>query len=322
MLCALLSSFKSYDRVLNSVYLVNQPMFDFDFVRDVLATLQNLVTAGEAEISHGTMNPYAALFDLNCLDQMYTLLKAIAETAPKDKEGHPSWRASSKGGETSIEEKIMDILVKVKKAADFAQNQQVSSMVLEIWAKFFQPLGFSLGHAQARQVTLKIYYQSETRVLEVAPSITFGELDSQLAKKFGRRLSISYKDEEGESIVIDSETVMSRAMAFFMTSAKNGQPVGRLYLLDHPSAGPPSPSSSPVAGSALSSSPVLSSSPLAARHAPVAGSTTPASPKLPQRQVAFSSINTVIPIPASTIRCKSHSCAYSSVLRAGGVLSQ
>lgn len=316
ILCTQLSSFKTYDRVLSSVYGVNQPTFDIEFVRDVVSTLQNLVTAGEAEAGLTTVNPYAALFDLNSIDQIYTLLKAMNDMQPKEKDGapaQPAWKASSRGGDATVEEKIMDILAKVKKAADIAANQHVAAMIVEIWAKFFQPLGYSLGHAQTRLVTLKICYQSETRVLEVPPSLTFSELEAQLAKKFGRRMSISYKDEEDETVLIDSDTTMARAMALFMTAVgtnKQAQPAGRLYLTDYPG----SPSSSPVAPAHLSSSPVTSR---LAQHQPPAGSQ---SPKLPTRQPLFASINTVIPIPGSTTSL----CSFSRkcFFRAGGVLAE
>lgn len=48
-LCKSLAFFKSYDKVLTKVYKYFGPTYNFEFARDVIVTLDNIVNVGEME---------------------------------------------------------------------------------------------------------------------------------------------------------------------------------------------------------------------------------------------------------------------------------
>jgi hypothetical protein len=126
LLCSLLSNFKEYDKVLNTVYTYCGPSFNFEFVRDILSTLGTILRAGAVDLG---VNQFALLFDLSCIDRFNFLLQVLSSdclvdaylTVSQSLQENSSvdasaWRAPTQG-DRSIEEKIMDILLVVKVGA-------------------------------------------------------------------------------------------------------------------------------------------------------------------------------------------------------------
>ncbi len=173
-LCAMLNNFKVYDQVLNTVYTYCGPSFNFDLIRDILNTLLNLLSAGAAEPDSRAVNPYALLFDLSAIDRIHSLLKSIQESSPADVN---AWRSQTQG-DRSIEEKVMEILLKVKKANDDnspGSVSPVSVMIAEIWQKYFAVHGYQMVPNQS-VLMLKLYYQNDIRVAEIPRSMSFAEV--------------------------------------------------------------------------------------------------------------------------------------------------
>jgi hypothetical protein len=79
---------------LTEVYKYCGPTYDFDFVRDILSSLENIVNVGEmeSEESGQRINKYAEEFDLECIDKIRSLLVALRESKP---ESINAWRGIS-----------------------------------------------------------------------------------------------------------------------------------------------------------------------------------------------------------------------------------
>jgi hypothetical protein len=227
LLCNLLSNFKEYDKVLNTVYTYCGPSFNFEFVRDILSTLGSILRAGAVDLG---VNQFALLFDLSCIDRFNFLLQSLQENASVDAN---AWRAPSQG-DRSIEEKIMDILLVVKRAHDETSPgslSPISAMIEDIWKRYFSPRGYQLVPNQTL-ISLKLYYGEECRVADVSRHISFAEILSVISKKFGRPLQPSYVDEEGELVIIDSDAVWERALLRWMTMERTQQASAKLVLSD------------------------------------------------------------------------------------------
>ncbi len=124
--------FKEYDMVLTQVYKFCGPAFNFEFVRDVLTGLDNIVNVGEMEaeekqklnqvaflflllkqnfvqsslcwnlmMKSTVFSQYALSFDLGCVDSIRNVLQAMKQTSSDDL---AAWRQTNRHpDENSVE---------------------------------------------------------------------------------------------------------------------------------------------------------------------------------------------------------------------------
>jgi hypothetical protein len=64
---------------LTRVYKYSGPTYDFEFARDVLVALDNIINAGLLN----TQRPFALYFDVECVDKLSGLLRDISENPHK-----------------------------------------------------------------------------------------------------------------------------------------------------------------------------------------------------------------------------------------------
>jgi hypothetical protein len=269
-LCKALVHFKEYDRVLTEIYKHSGPAYNFDFVRDILTCLDNIVTMGELDSEdHNTAtNKYALQFDLESIDRMRGLLQAIKDSRPEDIN---AWRHKKADETGSVENKTKHLLRKIKLAhdgpADKPTKVHVSRMIAEIWQAFFADADAAASGpvapvtpAPVQSIALKCYYGDDIRVVEVSRDATFEEIYTSLSTKFGgHALQVTYVDEDGDYVTVDSISTLEKAV--ICQNAHRTQKAVKLHLFERPVPLVSSPIGSPVG------SPMGVMSPLMARVA-------------------------------------------------------
>jgi Ca2+-binding EF-hand superfamily protein len=249
-LCKALIHFKAYDRVLTEVYKYCGPTYNFDFVVDILSALENIINIGEMEGEETqSANKYALEFDLECIDKIKSLLAAMKESKPEDLN---AWRGQLKPGDTPVEHKVKSILYKVKIALDRAGQKtaknHLSTMIMDIWKQYFA----TSGPQPQNKILLKCFLGDDIRVIEVPRDIQFNDLQNGLQTKYAKQMNITYKDEEGDHITIDSQPILQKVLA---AADKAKHRTVKLYLIEKSdathrdlgiSASPGSPFGSPL----------------------------------------------------------------------------
>lgn len=266
-----LAHFKAYDRVLTEIYKYCGPTYNFEFVNDILIALEKILDAGELDDTAGP-NKFALEFDLECIDKIRSLMTAIKESRPEDLN---AWRQRKPGEGNSVESKIRVILYKIKIAHDSPMTTKpakahISRMIGEIWVQFFaeqqqQPQALHSAPAVHQQFdpssvvvaappapsasiyNIKCYFGDDIRVLEVPRTSSWEDIRASILAKYGatpdRHINITFVDEEGDHITVDSLALMEKA------SAGAGNRAVKLHLVEkslHSSA-LGSPIGSPVA---------------------------------------------------------------------------
>lgn len=81
-----LAHVKVYDRVLGSVYKYSGYSYNFELARDVLVALDNIFNVGQILVEHLSlqMNPFAPVFDLECIDQLRHIYSILKDNAQKE----------------------------------------------------------------------------------------------------------------------------------------------------------------------------------------------------------------------------------------------
>ena len=81
---------------------------------------------------------------------------------------------------------------------------------------------------------LKCCYGDDIRVVEIQTDITFEQLQETIFSRFGgKQLNITYKDEEGDYITIDSLALLQKTANSQLAS---GAKAVKLFLFDRPSS--------------------------------------------------------------------------------------
>eukprot|EP01114_Cavostelium_apophysatum_P006203 TRINITY_DN1744_c0_g1_i12.p1 TRINITY_DN1744_c0_g1~~TRINITY_DN1744_c0_g1_i12.p1 ORF type:complete len:563 (+),score=198.38 TRINITY_DN1744_c0_g1_i12:1357-3045(+) len=219
VLCKSLSHFKTYDAILTKVYKYCGPTFNFEFGRDVVVALDNVVNAGEVDIDHRTKsapvdNKYALAFGLDSIDKLSTLLSSIKENP--NKELVDSWRME-RPDDSTLEEKVRALLQKLKKVhqsngarqnptADVSKH--IASMIDETLKK-----NFPEEKPVATTILVKAVLDQDIRAITVPHNILFADLKAGLEFKFNQPiLTLSYLDEEEDKITIDSQEILEKAI--------------------------------------------------------------------------------------------------------------
>lgn len=214
------------------------PSYNLEFVRDVLAALQNIVNVGDMEADEERkVNLYAIKFDLEAIDKLQSTLSVLA-TLPNQ----AAWKAPPKEGEKSIEQRLQWLLFKLKKAHDAntqdSASRHVSAQIVQIWKQYFPPKDSNTPLDEnvrvGEMLLLKCVHNEEVRVVEVAENIEFPALNTLLETKYGRQLNITFKDDEGDYVTIDDQASLLKAISFF--KKKTGRTI-RLHLFDSHSTG-------------------------------------------------------------------------------------
>lgn len=203
--------FKVYDQVLTEIYKFCGPSFNFEFVRDVLAALDNIVNVGEMEAEEKQkLNQYALSFDMGCVDSIRGVLQAL-RYASKDE--LDAWRQNSHTpGEAPVEDKIRSLLFKIKRVHDGNSeakiSRHISQMIGSVWKEYYKDNQDHLDN----KVLVKCYHGDDIRVVEVPRDVRYQDFLSELQGKYVGPLTVTYKDEEGESITIDSQGSLETAI--------------------------------------------------------------------------------------------------------------
>eukprot|EP01122_Echinamoeba_exundans_P009822 TRINITY_DN3538_c0_g1_i1.p1 TRINITY_DN3538_c0_g1~~TRINITY_DN3538_c0_g1_i1.p1 ORF type:complete len:1064 (+),score=289.89 TRINITY_DN3538_c0_g1_i1:121-3312(+) len=233
-LCSALSHFKAFDRVLTEVYKFCGATYNFEFVNDILTTLEKILDAGElaAEDTVNGGNKFALEFDLECIDQIRKFMTEIKEARPEDLN---AWRQRKPGEGNSVEAKVRNILYKVKIAHDSPATTKpakahISRMIGELWMRHFaeqpaqqqqqivDPASVVIAApvpAAASIFSIKCYFDDDIRVLEVPRTASWDEIRIAIFAKYGltidRHINITYADEEGDHITVDSLALLEKA---------------------------------------------------------------------------------------------------------------
>jgi len=153
-------------------------------------------------------------------------LQSLKESKPEDLAAWKQSEAST--GETSIEFKLRNLLTKVKvglerSSTDSSVKQNVLRMIDETFRAYFTAPDpqVAAGAASAApvpppvtMVLLKCFYGDDIRVAEVPTTVTFEQLQEIIFNKFGfvgKAINITYKDEEGDNVTIDSISLLQKA---------------------------------------------------------------------------------------------------------------
>eukprot|EP01087_Luapelamoeba_hula_P013814 TRINITY_DN3982_c1_g1_i5.p1 TRINITY_DN3982_c1_g1~~TRINITY_DN3982_c1_g1_i5.p1 ORF type:complete len:859 (+),score=157.44 TRINITY_DN3982_c1_g1_i5:1017-3593(+) len=273
-----LSFFKVYDQVLTQIYKFCGPSYNFEFVRDILVALDSIVNVGEMEAEEKSkLNQYALTFDMGCVDGLKTVLQLLKQTPAADLD---SWRQGThRASEPPLEDMLKSLLYKIKRVHDANKDstvsRHISQMIAEVWNTYFQ------DKVVEAKILIKCYYGDEIRVLEVPRHIKFTDLIAELQQKYGKGISITYQDEEGDPITIDSQLTLDSAIEKTIKASSKTlkvrvvarQPLQTPFLTPSPSLrGSPlvTPSGSPPG-----SPPRLSRSGSGASSSSTSASTTP-----------------------------------------------
>eukprot|EP01119_Soliformovum_irregulare_P013118 TRINITY_DN3460_c0_g1_i1.p1 TRINITY_DN3460_c0_g1~~TRINITY_DN3460_c0_g1_i1.p1 ORF type:complete len:953 (-),score=284.24 TRINITY_DN3460_c0_g1_i1:498-3326(-) len=214
-----LTHFKSYDRVLSTMYKYSGPVFNFEFARDVLIALDNILNVGEVEVEATRQpNQFALAFDLEVIDKLGALLAAIKENP--DKDAISAWR-QSRPDDSSLEDKVKSILVKVSRVlhhqmAANPASKHVMSMIETLAKKYYteptkpeQPI----HQVENTAMLVKAILGEDIRVVSLPKTITQPEMKSGFEAKFGKSpLILQYEDEEGDKVIIDSKNSLDKAI--------------------------------------------------------------------------------------------------------------
>jgi len=211
-----LAYFKVYDQVLTQIYKFCGPSFNFEFVRDILIALENIINVGEMEAEEKQkLNQYALTFDMGCVDGIRGVLLAIKQSPPEELE---AWRQKARRpGETSIEDKIKSLLFKIKRVHDANEggkvSRHISQMIAETWNTFFGSNTFET------RILIKCYCGDDIRVLEVHKDIKFEDIYRELQAKYGKGITVTYADAEGDPITLDSQSALETAIEMHIKDA-------------------------------------------------------------------------------------------------------
>jgi hypothetical protein len=179
-------------------------------------------------------------------------MQAIKDSRPEDIN---AWRHKKAGEAGSVENKTKNLLSKIKIAHDGPVDKptkaHVSRMIADIWQQFFAEQEASVAVETAPQetqtITLKCYYGDDIRVVEISRKSTFEDIYNALITKFGgNMLQVTYIDEEGDYITVDSLATLEKAIV--SQGVHRSQKALKLYLFERPVplTGVSSPIGSPV----------------------------------------------------------------------------
>ncbi|KAL6057997.1 NADPH oxidase 5 [Balamuthia mandrillaris] len=173
----------------------------------------------EAEEQH-KLNQYALSFDAGCVDQLASVLRALKQSSTKELE---AWRQKSRHPkDNTVEEKIRSLLFKIKRVHDSNKDSKisrhVSRMIGTIWKEFFDK-----EESYEAKVLLKCYFGEgkDIRVVEVPKTVSYTALLNELQAKYGTSLVLTYLDDEGDPVTIDSQQSLAAAFdKYFRDSAR------------------------------------------------------------------------------------------------------
>lgn len=225
VLCKGLTYFKEYDRVLSEMYKFIGPTYNFDFVEDIITSLDNIVNIGYIQKSDNGKNHFALVFDLDCVDRIKQMLTLIKDSPP---ENMNSWR-QAKPGQLSVEQRCKILLEKVgyehSQETENKISQHICQMILDIDKTFFQGQEENL---QEKLLLVKCYFGDDIRVIEVPKSISFEELRDIIFYRYDRICNISYKDKENDLITLDNYSLATALNSPEVTQSN----ILKLYLYD------------------------------------------------------------------------------------------
>ncbi len=81
--------------MLTRVYKYVGAVYNFEFARDILVCLDNILNMGELDTDGKSLNKYAFAFDSECVDKLGSLMAAIADNPHKDEVN--AWRLDRPG---------------------------------------------------------------------------------------------------------------------------------------------------------------------------------------------------------------------------------
>jgi len=268
-LCRSLSAFKSYDRVLTSIYKYYGPTYNFEFARDVLVALDNIVNVGDVEVE-GTkgINKYALVFDLEAVDKLGSLLKVIKDNPHREEVN--AWRMQ-RPDDTSLEDKVIHLLAKIERVweVESSHNDRAKPMlnaIREITKVTTEGSKQAVVTTNKNLVLIKAVLEDDIRVVTVPKNISLAELKKGLEFKYGiQGIKLCYQDEEKDYITIDSQPILQKA---FEKHAEAGKSVKMRVIPPAPEGSLKTPPSTPTKASepGAPSKMIESSSPIDRRY--------------------------------------------------------
>eukprot|EP00455_Lapot_gusevi_P001572 TRINITY_DN10610_c0_g2_i2.p1 TRINITY_DN10610_c0_g2~~TRINITY_DN10610_c0_g2_i2.p1 ORF type:complete len:496 (-),score=120.42 TRINITY_DN10610_c0_g2_i2:115-1602(-) len=259
VLASALQYFKLYDSVLRDVYLYLGPTYNFDFVKDILDAMDDILEAGETEArSAGTVHPYILMFDMDVVEKLKQVLLVICDEMDEKMD---SWREKTN---SPLENHIGALLTRIR-AVYSVTLSPVSNAMCEHITSVLQGVEQKLKALQvAREdrkrnaefksafpeasrdtITVKCFFNGDNRMLEVPRSMPLPQIALQVTLKYGRPLILQYQDEEGDKITLDSAALLAKALALM---AKQNSNILKLYLLSPEDSNPASMSMSSGGG--------------------------------------------------------------------------
>lgn len=253
ILCGGLSWFKEYDNVISEAYAVEGPTFNYELISDIATAIENIVMVGESERMEQNLalNPYFLQLNAESIGYIHGALSGLSEVVSAGAENFRRNRDSEAKGQ--LEQRLFSLLQRIYAAVDAANafqlpNQQKEATKASI-EKILTEFGVSTNPDQPEApstVLIKCYLPDDIRIFEVARNITYDDLVALLTVKYGRNLSVSYLDAEGDPVRLDADSMVV-AFASMNQATDISLPTVKLHLTDRstPSKVTPAPQSPP-----------------------------------------------------------------------------
>lgn len=232
LLCSALTWFKEYDSVISEAYAIEGPMFNYELISDVVSAIENIVMVGEADRMEQSLslNLFLLRFNLDCIASIQLALNGLSEIVAAGAENFRRNRDSQAHGQ--LEQRLFDLLRRISAAAKESNSFQLSSLakeaLLDSIKKLFDGFGVDPENTggstemetsdskngsndakfsnSGRKILVKCYLPDDIRVFEVTSDISYEDLIALITAKYGRNMSASYLDPEGDPVRLDSES--------------------------------------------------------------------------------------------------------------------
>jgi Ca2+-binding EF-hand superfamily protein len=208
-LCRALKHFKVYDNVLISMYGYIGPTYNFEFVNDALWALGNVLFVGDqvAQQTRSPVNKAALLFDTAGVHMLHSVLLALKESEL----GVNSWRRPLRNGELSVDQKVVYVLLRIKKTFDVHSGPQceMSTLIESVLG------GATSSAALLPRISIKTYFAQDKRIeYDVPATIDLKSIVERVQFKYSLpEVALTFTDSEGARIRIDTDATLATAIA-------------------------------------------------------------------------------------------------------------
>lgn len=253
LLCGGLSWFKEYDTVISEAYAVEGATFNYELISDLVTAIESIVMVGESERMEQNLalNPYLLQLTSESIGYIHGAIAGLSEFVASGAENYRRNRDSQAKGE--LEQRLFSLLQRTHAAVDAANAFQLSGHIKDTVKqeieKVLNEFGASVNPVQVEEAVLKVlvkcYLPDDIRIFEVTRDISYDDLIALVTVKYGRNMTVSYLDAEGDPIRLEAD---SMPVVFGALQTNDiSLPTIKLHLSDRstPSKMTPAPPSPP-----------------------------------------------------------------------------